>query len=429
MSNDRKKVSCLVYGKLNQGKSAVLSTFLPDDQIAVGEESGTTKKTRDLPPKWSRSLLMQDAPGLQHADEVVSDLKKTETLLASSDEITERLLQNEKYDKVGDEQDLEVIKGIKKADFLLLVFNADDPLSKEDKRIIETAKLWRKPFGVVLNNGLGSKEEAKEVFKEVEVLLAHPPRIFDAHTGGVNSHEQRKCLLKYLIDISELCEREDLSSTLKECKKDLEFYWENSFQKIADTIVSGLKECMNHTQLYEEEEDKTGKRKKYNDKLEKIRKKVFKSIRNKLHHNKFGVILAEMDDSKEWLDWKRELELSWWSLLGKCYRKHPRFGPIFARKHGKRREEFARKFLADCIAVFRKYAKHPHAKRDGIKKEVDKNTTLEIAGFSPEASDDHPCFWTKEDLDKLSKFFNSKGKKRKDLINLLKEKLLKSLEV
>ena len=107
--------------------------------------------------------------------------------------------------------------------------------------------------------------------------------------------------------------------------------------------------------------------------------------------------------------------------------KSPKLGPLYKqKKHCKR---FPKQFLADSIAVFHKYVNHPHALRNNEEERLEKENTLKIGGFEVKDSKNHPCYWTEDDLRKLSEFCNSKGKNKKELVSVIKEKLLKSLEV
>ena len=119
-----------------------------------------------------------------------------------------------------------------------------------------------------------------------------------------------------------------------------------------------------------------------------------------------------------------EIDFSRGIFRGKLFRRRRFIGPIFDKK--KVRVNCVKQFIADCFCYASDCANHPHADRTKTEAEspVTTEDALRFAGFT-ESADDNRCYWAEDDLRELSKFCNSRGKNKKKLVSIIKDKLLK----
>jgi hypothetical protein len=428
--------TCLIYGNVNEGKTSVISTWFRLDEVPIERKAGTTTKTRPyyLTLKGKRRLCACDSPGLQNQSEVIKWLKSPERNQLEDHSITQAFLDDPKFNKRNDKgkdlfrEDREIIKGIQQTDFILLVLKADKKLTPGLRKIIETAHLWQRPVGIVLNKTETDKATTKKVIADLEKTGKHFC-LFDAHTSGF---QKRLELTEYLLFLAKFSgyKRGLYSKSLEKCISEMKRDWELSFEEIAKVVVSALKECM-EIKIKCETEDRKEEGDEFDTKVKKIIEVTYEKIRGRLKHKILETFEAtQIEKSEKFENSELEFDFSRWTFLGKFFRFRPAIGPIFDAEEG-RRKNFVKQFIANCICFARECANHPHADRDKAKakRSVKKEEALEVAGFKARRADNHPCYWTGVNYRKLSTFSETEGGNKDDLITTLKEKLLKSLEV
>ncbi len=153
---DRDLKICFV-GKPNAGKSSLVNAMLKTERMIVSDMAGTTRDSVDIYfEHQGKKYIFVDTAGIRKPSKIVDSVEKFS--VNSS------------------------IKSTTKADVSLMVIDATEGLTSQDKRLIDLLDERKTPFMVIVNKlDLVPKDKRKAVrdaFKEALMMCSHVPLIF-----------------------------------------------------------------------------------------------------------------------------------------------------------------------------------------------------------------------------------------------------------
>ena len=155
--DDSTKVA--VIGKPNVGKSSLVNALLNENRVIVSPVAGTTRDSIDTPFRWeNEDYVLIDTAGIRRKSRVTEDIEKFSVIRA--------------------------VAAIERCDVCLLMIDADEGLTEQDKKIAGVAHEAGKGIGVVVNKGDLIKKETntmRDFKKKIEselLFMSYAPIIF-----------------------------------------------------------------------------------------------------------------------------------------------------------------------------------------------------------------------------------------------------------
>ncbi len=153
---DRDLKICFV-GKPNAGKSSLVNAMLRTERMIVSDMAGTTRDSVDIYfEHQGKKYIFVDTAGIRKPAKIVDSL--------------------EKYSVNSS------IKSTTKADVSLMVIDATEGLTQQDKRLIDLLDERKTPFMVIVNKfdlvPQKVKKDLKQEFTEALKMCSHVPVIF-----------------------------------------------------------------------------------------------------------------------------------------------------------------------------------------------------------------------------------------------------------
>ncbi len=144
-------------GKPNAGKSSLVNAMLKSERMIVSDMAGTTRDSVDIYfEHQGKKYIFVDTAGIRKPAKIVDSL--------------------EKYSVNSS------IKSTTKADVSLMVIDATEGLTAQDKRLIDLLDERKTPFMVIINKfdliPLKAKKALKQEFTEALKMCSHVPVIF-----------------------------------------------------------------------------------------------------------------------------------------------------------------------------------------------------------------------------------------------------------
>ncbi len=123
---DEDDVKIAIIGKPNVGKSSIVNAFLGEERVIVSEIAGTTRDSIDTPfEKNGQKYVLIDTAGIRRRSKVTDDIEKYSVIRA--------------------------ISAIERCDVALLVIDATEGVTEQDKKIAGLAHESGKGIMVVVN--------------------------------------------------------------------------------------------------------------------------------------------------------------------------------------------------------------------------------------------------------------------------------------
>lgn len=169
---------CLL-GRPNAGKSSILNAFVGKERMIVSDVAGTTRDSVDVSLIWNdKTYVFVDTAGVRRRSKI------TDTV--------ERFSVNSS------------LKSTTKADVILLVIDALQGLTAQDKRLVELLDERKTPFIIVLNKmDLVPAPERKKLQKQFAETLA-----FCQHVPVMPTSAKNRYGLKMLLPMAEQIKQE-----------------------------------------------------------------------------------------------------------------------------------------------------------------------------------------------------------------------------
>lgn len=169
---------CLL-GRPNAGKSSILNAFVGKERMIVSDVAGTTRDSVDVSLVWNdKTYIFVDTAGVRRRSKI------TDTV--------ERFSVNSS------------LKSTTKADVILLVIDALQGLTAQDKRLVELLDEHKTPFIIVLNKmDLVPAPERRKLQKQFSETLA-----FCQHVPVMPTSAKNRYGLKMLLPMAEQIKQE-----------------------------------------------------------------------------------------------------------------------------------------------------------------------------------------------------------------------------
>lgn len=166
-------IKVAIVGKPNAGKSSIINRLLGENRVIVSDVAGTTRDAVDIPFKYNKQkFTLIDTAGLRRKSKI-------------EDETTERYSV------------FRTIDSIRRADVVVLVVDASQPLSEQDVRIAGLIHEELKPSVIVMNKwDLIDKENntMKQFDKQLDTDLAYMSYFKSVYLSALTGKRMEKLM-------------------------------------------------------------------------------------------------------------------------------------------------------------------------------------------------------------------------------------------
>jgi len=156
---DDDAVRIAVIGKPNVGKSSLVNALLGENRVIVTEIAGTTRDSVDTPFIWNgKNFVLIDTAGLRRKSKIADDI--------------------EKYSM------FRTVAAVERSDVCLLMIDAQEGVTEQDKRIAGIAHEAGKGIIIVVNKWdliqkeTGTMKEFQKKIRAELVFMAYAPDVF-----------------------------------------------------------------------------------------------------------------------------------------------------------------------------------------------------------------------------------------------------------
>ncbi|MBQ0017449.1 MAG: ribosome biogenesis GTPase Der [Clostridiales bacterium] len=142
--NEVDAVKIALVGKPNVGKSSLVNRILGEERVVVSAVAGTTRDAIDTPFKYEgKDYILIDTAGIRRKRAV-------------------------EFESVEDYSVIRSLEAIQRADVVVIVFDASEPLSEQDVRIAGMVHEAQKPSVVVVNkwDAIEKDQTTTQVYEE-----------------------------------------------------------------------------------------------------------------------------------------------------------------------------------------------------------------------------------------------------------------------
>ncbi len=170
---DDKKIHLAVIGKPNVGKSSLVNAVINENRVIVSDVAGTTRDSIDTPVKWhGNEYVLIDTAGIRRHSKVNENIEKYSVVRA--------------------------IAAIERADVCILMIDAEDGLTEQDKKICGLAHEAGKGILIAVNKwDLIEKDTGtmggfiKEIKSEL-LFASYAPIVFISVKDGLRLNDVMK---------------------------------------------------------------------------------------------------------------------------------------------------------------------------------------------------------------------------------------------
>lgn len=305
-----------VVGKINMGKSSVLSTLLEIDDdrlIRVSSTPGETTACQALPLIFDDREMIRfvDTPGFSRALEAMRAIQDLHGEGTPNLETIERFVE-EQLEKREFEDEAMLLKPIIEGAGVLYVIDPSKPLRDAFVAEMEIIRWTGTPRMALLNE----KADHPERTEEWRIRLGsyfNLVRTFNAHDARF---EERRSLLKSLLAIDE-----SNQSRIEETIRLIDGEWEQRREEGAEVVMEFLGEALKHreTEKIDEKEEELEHRKerarealqkRYYSAIAKLEERTYRKLLKLYRHKLLKVEVAEgkfhgvdLSSEETWQKW------------------------------------------------------------------------------------------------------------------------------
>jgi hypothetical protein len=245
----------VIVGRVNRGKSSILSTLAEDDSVVVSAEPGTTREVRRFPLKVDGEPLVQmvDTPGFEDAPRALRFLKEREGSAANRREVVESFVRH--FEEGEDfKQECKLLRPILEGGAILYVVDGSHPYRANYEAEMEILR-WTGQPRIALINQTSSRDHARE-WRSALGQFFSIVRVFNAHRAGFRD---RIGLFEGLREIDERW-RPAFDRAIVALERD----WDKRRRQAARTIARMVITALLHTRsvIVDQEEGLEGRRKR-----------------------------------------------------------------------------------------------------------------------------------------------------------------------
>lgn len=235
----------VIVGRVNRGKSSILSTLAEDDSVVISPDPGTTRDIHRFPLRVDGEILfeMVDTPGFEDAPRALRFLQEREESAASRREVVEQFVRHFQSGK-DFEQECKLLKPILDGGAIIYVVDGSHPYRRNYEAEMEILR-WTGQPRVALINRTGARDHTEE-WRVALGQFFSIVRIFDAHRAGFR---ERIGLFQGLREIDERW-RPAFDQAIQALERD----WAQRRRQAARTIAKMVVDALLHTRSIVAEE-------------------------------------------------------------------------------------------------------------------------------------------------------------------------------
>lgn len=173
----------VVVGRVNRGKSSILSTLAEDDSILVSPDPGTTREVHRYPLRVDGREMFQlvDTPGFEDAPRALRFLKEREESAANHRDLVRSFMRH--FENSGEfQQECKLLRPILEGGAILYVVDGSHPYRSNYEAEMEILR-WTGQPRIALINRTGERDHTGEWRAALDQFFSIV-RTFDAHRAG-----------------------------------------------------------------------------------------------------------------------------------------------------------------------------------------------------------------------------------------------------
>ncbi|MCB9511421.1 MAG: GTPase and DUF3482 domain-containing protein [Deferribacteres bacterium] len=299
-----------VIGRVNKGKSSIVSTLAEDDTVIIDRGAGTTRACREFPVRIDDTvlLLLIDTPGFQQAPRALAWMKEHEVSAANRREVVADFVREFGHtDEFADE--CRLLQPILEGAGILYVVDGAKPFRRNYEAEMEILR-WTGQPRMALINHIGEGDFSKEWMPALDQYFSIV-RHFDAHRV---SFADRVRLLQSFREL-----HDGWRANLDQAIESLQTEWQRRQREAAHIIARMLVDQLTFSKelvlaRYETPDDHKFKlEREFHNALRERERKARQQIEKLYHHSKLET--DEQDLEKPVFEQDLFAE-STWNLLG-----------------------------------------------------------------------------------------------------------------
>jgi len=297
-----------VVGRVNRGKSSIVSTLAADESVAIAAAPGTTRHNREYPLRVGDEVVytLVDTPGFERPRHVLAWLVEHQTQTADRRRVVERFVR-EHADSGQYAQECELLRPILAGAAILYVVDGSVPFNPAYEAETEVLR-WTGQPRMALINPIGPGDHTAE-WRAVLDQYFSLVRVFDAHAADFAARIELLRALRELVDPW----RGALDRAIALLEQDRALRVRESAGLIADAIVDLL--TLRDEQRLAVDEDpaphRDGLAERYYARLREREQRLRRDLRRVFFHERLRVLQGDIDRADEDL-----FATSTWSRLG-----------------------------------------------------------------------------------------------------------------
>jgi len=297
-----------VVGRVNRGKSSIVSTLAADDSVLIEARPGTTRRNRAYPMRIGDRTLytLVDTPGFERPRQVLAWLREHETSTKDRAELVRLFLKKHEHTDAYP-QECELLRPILDGAAILYVVDSSVPFSGAYEAETQILRWTGRPR-MALINPIGEgvhTDEWRRVLDQYFSLV----RVFDAHAADF---EARIEVLRALRELA-VEWQPALDEGIRILCRDREQRIRACAEQLADALID-LLTASDELKLSPESDpaahrDELSQR--YQDRLRSREHKLHRELRRSFLHHQLQIRQSELSGGGEDL-----FDTSTWSRLG-----------------------------------------------------------------------------------------------------------------
>lgn len=226
----------VIVGRVNRGKSSILSTLAEDDSVVVAPEPGTTREVHRFPLRVDGEALFQmvDTPGFEDAPRALRFLQEREESAAGRRQLVNSFVEH--FSRADEEfqQECKLLQPILDGGAILYVVDGSHPYRRNYEAEMEILR-WTGQPRIALINRTGARDHTDE-WRAALGQFFSIVRVFNAHQAGFR---ERIGLFEGLREIDDRW-RPAFDRAIHALEQDWERRRRRAAGIIAETVVNAL---------------------------------------------------------------------------------------------------------------------------------------------------------------------------------------------